>query len=181
MGAPSASAAGGYDVQIKILDWGLARFQQPKGSAAAAAPETAAAGIIGTADYLAPEQARYPDLADIRSDIYSLGCTFYFLLTGQPPFPDGSLMQKLLLHQNEAPLPLDLYRRDIPQAVSAIVARMLAKKPEDRFQTPASVALALAPHARSAPSPTIAPAAHGTLLPAKAGDTVTTGMDDSKK
>jgi serine/threonine-protein kinase len=104
--------------------------------------------IVGTADYLSPEQARNPNAADIRSDIYSLGCSLYYLLTGQPPFPEGTLMQKILRHQTAEPKPIESFRDDVPAGVTAIIKRMMAKQPEDRFQTPASVALSLAPFAR---------------------------------
>ncbi len=91
---------------------------------------------VGTVDYLSPEQARDSGLADIRSDIYSLGCTLYHMLTGFPPFPDGNLTERLLKHaQVEAP---DVRNFDpkIPAGLAAICRRMLAKKPEDRYQTP---------------------------------------------
>jgi serine/threonine-protein kinase len=104
--------------------------------------------VIGTADYLSPEQARNADTADIRSDIYSLGCTFYYLLTGQPPFPGGSLMQKLIRHQQAEPVPAESLNPEVPAALAAVVRRMMAKKPEERFQTPAAVSLALMPFCR---------------------------------
>ncbi len=91
---------------IKILDWGLACLRPPSESKTGPSEGTPTRAIIGTADYLSPEQARNADLADIRADIYSLGCTFYFLLTGQPPFPGGSLMQKLIQHQQAEPPPV---------------------------------------------------------------------------
>ena len=135
--------------QIKILDFGLARLASelvatethslsPGQSAPAGA--TAAGMILGTPDYIAPEQAADSRSADIRADIYSLGCTFYFLLTGEPPFPKGTVMQKLAAHMHEAPAALTLKRSDIPADVSRIVLRMMAKKAEERYQTPADVA-----------------------------------------
>jgi len=132
---------------IKILDWGLASLRVPKGPANQLS-EAAAAGIIGTADYISPEQACNANAVDIRGDIYSLGCSFYFLLTGQAPFPEGTLMQKVLQHQHAEPKPIESFREDVPPEVISIVKRMMAKKPEDRFQTPASVALALMPFTR---------------------------------
>ena len=133
---------------VKILDFGLARLaelvatdlQQIQPGEAAPADATAAGMILGTPDYIAPEQAADSRQADIRADIYSLGCTFYFLLTGEPPFPKGTVMQKLAAHMHETPPPLALKRSDVPADVSAIVLRMMAKKPEDRYQTPAEVA-----------------------------------------
>jgi serine/threonine protein kinase len=150
--APSAVASASskpvMQKQIKILDWGLACPRMPQGSASAGAVDNVAKNIVGTADYLSPEQARNANAVDIRGDIYSLGCTLYYLLTGQPPFPEGSLMQKILQHQQAEPAPIDTFRGDVPTAVTAIVKRMLAKKPEERFQTPASVAMALMPFVR---------------------------------
>ncbi len=133
---------------IKILDWGLASLHYPKGQSNPELLQTMASGIVGTADYLSPEQARNHQTVDIRGDIYSLGCTFYFLLTGQAPFPTGTLMQKILQHQQGEPCPVESFREDVPADILGILKRMLAKDPEKRFQTPAAVALALAPFAR---------------------------------
>lgn len=133
---------------IKILDWGLASLRSPRGMAGEQMIEHIAKGVIGTADYLSPEQARNAQAVDIRGDIYSLGCTFYYLLTGQAPFPTGSLMQKVLQHQNAEPEPLEAFREDVPWEVSLILKRMMAKQPERRFQTPAGVGLALLPFSR---------------------------------
>ena len=136
---------------IKILDWGLASLRNPKGTGDDV--ESLARNIVGTADYLAPEQARNANVADIRSDIYSLGCTFYFLLTGQSPFPEGSLMQKILQHQEAQPRSIASFRDDVPADVVAVLQRMLAKNPADRFKTPASVAAALVSFARQEQTP----------------------------
>jgi eukaryotic-like serine/threonine-protein kinase len=133
---------------IKILDWGLASLRKPKGKNPEINSESLARNIVGTADYLAPEQARNANVADIRSDIYSLGCTFYFLLTGQPPFPDGTLMQKILHHQQSQPRSITEFRDDVPTDVAELLDRMMAKDPADRIKMPASIALALTPHAR---------------------------------
>jgi serine/threonine-protein kinase len=133
---------------IKILDWGLACLRPPSERRAGPANGTPTRAIIGTADYLSPEQARNADLADIRSDLYSLGCTLYFLLTGQPPFPGGSLMQKLIQHQQAEPAPVESLNPDVCPALAAVVRRLLAKQPEDRFQTPAALALGLSPFLR---------------------------------
>jgi serine/threonine protein kinase len=100
---------------------------------------------MGTADYIAPEQARDSREADIRSDIYSLGCTFYFALAGQVPFPGGTAMEKLLRHQLNEPAPLEQFRPDLPPPLGAILRRMMAKQAADRFQTPAEVAAAIEP------------------------------------
>jgi serine/threonine protein kinase len=126
--------------QVKIVDFGLA-YLMDEASANALTPSGA---ILGTPDYIAPEQARNPKDADIRADIYALGCTLYHLLVGQPPFAGGTAMEKLLQHQYE-PLPqLDKVRPDVHRALAAVVERMCAKDPEQRFRTAAEVAEALA-------------------------------------
>jgi serine/threonine-protein kinase len=154
---------------IKILDWGLACLRPPSERKAGPDGGTPTRAIIGTADYLSPEQARNADLADIRSDIYSLGCTIYFLLTGQPPFPGGSLMQKLIQHQQAEPTPVESLNPEVSPALSALLRRMMAKKPEDRFQTPAAVAMALMPFVRKS-STGIIPIRRDVLRAALAGE-----------
>jgi WD40 repeat protein/serine/threonine protein kinase len=127
---------------VKILDMGLARLQ---GAAEKNMAVTQLGAVIGTPDYLAPEQALDSRAADIRSDLYSLGCTLYFLLAGRPPFQAQALAELLLKHQMEAPTPLEQLRNDLPAGVIAIVARLTAKRPQDRFQTPAELIAALEP------------------------------------
>src|SRR5262249_48827773 len=117
-------------------------------------PENAV--LIGTADYLAPEQALDFHAADIRADIYSLGCTFYYLLTGQPPFSGGMLAEKLLKHQQAEPPPIQQFRQDVPAGLSDVMRKMLAKRPQDRHQTPAEVDEALAPFGSGAAGATSA-------------------------
>jgi serine/threonine-protein kinase len=119
---------------------GLARLEQLDGTEE---DETATGVTLGTFDYISPEQARNPREADSRSDIYSLGCTLFFMLTGRPPFAQGSVLQKLLLHQSEAPPDVRELRPEVPDMLAGIVATMLAKRPEDRFQNPAELAAAL--------------------------------------
>lgn len=142
------------DGLIKVADLGLARLPRAMNEEAAAVltgvarttgtltPENAA--MIGTLDYLAPEQALDFHKADIRADIYSLGCTFYYLLTSQSPVAGGTLAEKLLRHQQAEPPPVEQFRKDVPAGLAAVLAKMLAKRPEDRYQTPAEVATALA-------------------------------------
>jgi WD40 repeat protein/tRNA A-37 threonylcarbamoyl transferase component Bud32 len=130
------------DGVVKILDFGLARFVSESGSEAAL---TQSGTLMGTADYIAPEQTLDARQADIRADIYSLGCTLYFLLTGQPPFPGGSLGQKLLRHQQAEPITVQQLRAGVPGELARVLGKMLAKRPQDRYQTPAEVAEALAP------------------------------------
>jgi eukaryotic-like serine/threonine-protein kinase len=157
---------------IKILDWGLASLRNPKGLSAKQSEEIART-IVGTADYLAPEQARNANTVDIRGDIYSLGCSLYFLLTGQAPFPDGTLMQKIMQHQQAEPQPVDHFRSDVPDGVIAILKRMMAKQAEERFQTPASAGLALLPFTRrqACAGVGVLPTVKGTLPPANRDDT----------
>jgi serine/threonine-protein kinase len=142
---PPSSAAGqvGPWGQVKILDLGTARLCEDEESGAAKLALTKLGTIMGTADYMAPEQALSSRHADIRSDIYSLGCSLYRMLTGQPPFPSGGPVEKIMRHQLEAPAPVEAQRPDVPAAVLAVLARMMAKKPAERFQTPQEVAEAL--------------------------------------
>lgn len=129
--------------QVKILDFGLAYFVSETGAAERLEP----ARLLGTMDFMAPEQAADSHAADIRADIYGLGCTLYFLLAGQPPFPGSSLREKLRAHAEDAPLPIRDLRDDVPQELAEVLDRMLAKLPADRFQMPRQVAAALAPFA----------------------------------
>jgi serine/threonine protein kinase len=137
------------DPVIKILDWGLARVRPDAGGADPISVDLDAEKgvLIGTADYVAPEQARDPCLVDIRADIYSLGCTLYFLLTGQPPFRGGSLMKKLLQHQEAERPQVREVRSDVPEELAAIVNRMMARQPEERYAIPLLAAAALRPFA----------------------------------
>jgi len=136
---------------VKILDMGLARVQQPDMDPDNSSALTQEGALMGTPDYIAPEQALSSHDADIRADIYSLGGTLYYLLTGKVPFPGGSLMEKLLKHQTDEPHPVESLRPDVPPAVAALVRRMMAKRPLDRFQTPAALASALADPASALP------------------------------
>lgn len=129
---------------VKVLDFGLARIAeeaaQPPGDAR---PLTALGTVLGTPDYIAPEQVSNSHTADGRADVYSLGCTLYFLLAGRPPFPEGSAIEKALSHVDSLPTPLRTLRPDVPADLCAVVDRMMAKRPDDRFQTPGEVAEAL--------------------------------------
>src|SRR5262249_23552517 len=101
--------------------------------------------VMGTPDYMAPEQALDTRTADQRADIYSLGCTLYFLLTGWPPFPGGSLTEKLLAHQHKEPPALDQHCVGAPPGLAQILRRAMARQPQERYQTPAEFAAALTP------------------------------------
>ena len=127
---------------VKILDMGLAFFFHDAGDNLTKQHDTNA--VLGTADYLAPEQAM-DSRVDIRADIYSLGMTFYFLLAGKSPFQEGSVAQKLIWHQARQPTPIRQLREDVPEALAAILDRMIAKDPAQRYQTPAELVDALAP------------------------------------
>jgi WD40 repeat protein len=132
------------DGRVKILDFGLARFAS---EATSRAGVTGTGLVLGTVDYIAPEQADAPHEADIRSDIYSLGCTLYHLLAGQPPFPTGTALQKVMAYLNKKPQPLTELRDDLPEGLMSVLERMMAKNPNHRYQTPAEVASALEPFA----------------------------------
>jgi serine/threonine protein kinase len=130
----------GPDPIVKIIDWGLARCLKTSPTdgtnASVEQAEEEKGRLIGTADYIAPEQARDASLVDIRADLYSLGCTMYYLLAGRPPFVGPSLMQKLHQHQEAEPVNLRLLRPDVPEELEGLISRMLAKRPEDRPQIP---------------------------------------------
>ncbi len=128
--------------QVKVLDFGLAYFVREVRTG----DETAApVALLGSVDYMAPEQAADPQAADIRADVYGLGCVLHFLLSGAPPFPRGSLQERLRAHAELAPLRIEDLRDDVPAELATIIGRMLAKSPADRYQTPGEVAAALAP------------------------------------
>jgi serine/threonine-protein kinase len=124
---------------IKLLDMGLAKLTDDETSLTLANDEN----VLGTADYLAPEQALNSHTADARADIYSLGCTLYFLLVGRPPFPEGSISERLLKHQVENPESILARRPDCPLSLVDISTRMMAKKPDERPQTAGEVAALL--------------------------------------
>jgi serine/threonine-protein kinase len=132
------------DSVVKVLDLGLARLLLPSEAGERSSTLTQEGVIMGTPDYMAPEQTLDAHKADIRSDIYSLGCTLYYLLTGRLPFPGRNLAEKLLKHQVMEPRPVAELRPEVPPDLSAVLGQMLAKRPEDRYQTAALVAAALA-------------------------------------
>ncbi|MCA9176253.1 MAG: serine/threonine protein kinase [Planctomycetales bacterium] len=121
---------------IKILDLGLALFSEDDNASLTIAHNE---NVLGTADYLAPEQAINSHGVDSRADIYGLGCTFYFLLTGRPPFHEGTLAQRIARHQSQEPEPISKLRPDVPPELERICAQMMRKRPEDRIQTAAEV------------------------------------------
>jgi serine/threonine-protein kinase len=146
--------ATGAPAVVKILDFGLARLQYPAqvGTREHRTILTRGNVVMGTPDYLSPEQSRDLHAVDIRSDLYSLGCTFYYLLSGNVPFEGGTSLEKLIRHSSEEAVPVEHFRPELPAAVAAIVRRLMAKDPAERFQTPAELAATLAPFAVAGPS-----------------------------
>ncbi len=126
--------------RVKILDMGLALVTAGVTESLTVANNE---NVLGTADYLAPEQAINSHGVDRRADIYGLGCTLYYLIAGKPPFGDGTLAQRIARHQKEMPSPLTDIRSDCPGELEGICVKMIQKKPEYRYQTAAAVAEAL--------------------------------------
>jgi serine/threonine protein kinase len=159
--------------QVKILDFGLARLASETRADLAAGPGPGVRGnaltnlgdVMGTPDYMAPEQAQDASQADIRADIYSLGCTLYFLLTGQTPYSPGTARAKLLAKQTVAPQPITKWRGDLPAALVQVIEKMMARDPGQRYQTPAAVVKALAPFAKPAPVAAPTPAKKADAAP----------------
>jgi serine/threonine protein kinase len=146
---------------VKILDLGLARWTELANDAGGNL--TAAGSLMGTPDFLAPEQARDPSGCDIRADLYALGCTLYYLIAGRIPFPQGGVTERVLQHATADAEPMATVRKQklsenarrtnrqpteeelaVPTEVEAMVRRLMAKRPENRFETPAEAAAALA-------------------------------------
>ncbi len=146
----TTSTPGGRRDQVKILDMGLARAHYDPADKGAKVL-TQLGTVMGSPNYIAPEQTFDAHKVDIRADIYALGCSLYELLTGQPPFPSGDVMQKLQSHVCSPPRPVQELRADVPPDLAELLHRMLAKRPEDRYQTPAEVAEALAPFCQAEP------------------------------
>jgi serine/threonine-protein kinase len=148
---------------VKILDMGLARLTEREENDPVLSSLTHEGSVIGTPDFIAPEQARNSHLADIRSDLYSLGATFYFLLTARPPFPEGSAVEKLLMHQLDDPQPVEELRPEVPPGVVMVIRKLMAKSPDHRYQQPGDVAEILSTFGLTAGAQVVA-------KPAPAGD-----------
>jgi serine/threonine protein kinase len=146
---PAELAPGRFTV--KILDMGLARFDSAQSNLASL---TMPGTLVGTPNFVAPEQILDPHQADIRADLYSLGCTLYFLLCGRVPFNGRTVIETLDMHRWLTPRPVQRFRPDTPAWLAELVRKLMAKRPEDRFQTPAELCAAL-----THPSPGEEPAA----------------------
>ncbi|WP_165070981.1 serine/threonine-protein kinase [Paludisphaera rhizosphaerae] len=170
-----------HDGIAKLADMGLAI------DLADEAKVTRDGATVGTFDYVAPEQARHSHSADIRSDIYSLGCSLYHMIAGQVPFPHPGLAEKLFAHQSQEPPRLEDLVPELPPGLGEVVRTMMRKKPEERFQTPYEVAVALKPFAdkSSERRPVLAVGAksvesRGTELPSDAPAVGSTGETGSE-
>ena len=139
---PSPGAGTTLRATVKILDIGLGRIMD-EGMENADPGLTGEGVLLGTPDYMAPEQARDARAIDIRADIYSVGCVLYHLLAGQPPFPDTNIISQMIRHASEPPRPLAAFNPDVPDGLQQIVNWMMAKSPDARYPTPARAASAL--------------------------------------
>lgn len=153
---------------VKVMDLGLARAVGTAESETAALGLTGTGTVVGTPDYLAPEQAQDAKRVDIRADIYSLGCTLYHLLAGRVPFTGTSVAEKLVKHQLHQPDPIEKVRAEVPAALASVVQKMMAKEPAQRYQTPAEVAGALLPFATPGAYSAAIPLARALIDPASA-------------
>jgi hypothetical protein len=170
---------------VKVLDFGIARLRHSSGGDTLPVRNTG--HVIGTPDYIAPEQAHDIHAADVRSDLYSLGCTFYYALAGRVPFPGDSALEKVLHHALEEATPLETFRSDVPDELAAIIRRLMEKDPDKRFQTPGELARVLGPWcypstapAHAEPTATIgASPTHGDREPDEAEESAATDDDEA--
>ncbi|GIW79917.1 MAG: hypothetical protein KatS3mg105_1724 [Gemmatales bacterium] len=139
---------------VKILDIGLGRELFDESIVADPDNQLTGEGVLlGTPDYLSPEQARDAHRSDIRADIYSMGCVLYHVLTGQPPFPDTNIISQMVRHATEKPRPLKELNPAVPDGLQLVVNFMLAKDPGQRYPTPERAAQALKPFMSQGPEP----------------------------
>ncbi|HEX4614168.1 MAG TPA: serine/threonine-protein kinase [Urbifossiella sp.] len=153
------------DATLKILDIGLGRelFEDSPGPDDQTATQLTVEGaVVGTPDYMSPEQAKDARTTDIRSDLYSLGCVLYHLLSGRPVFNESSVTGQLLRHATDTPPPLSAHLAGAPAGLQTVFDRFLAKSPADRFQTPEEASRALKPFETAGgaapPKPGVSPA-----------------------
>ncbi|MCC9606110.1 protein kinase [Blastopirellula sp. JC732] len=161
------------DGTVKILDMGIARLRQPNAEKASLTQDGM---VMGTADFMAPEQAISSKSVTPQADIYSLGCTLYYILTGQPPFEGDTLITKLLAHREQEPPRLSAFRSDIPLSLERIYQRCMAKRPMERYLSAAELIddlQRLQPQVKSLPAVRNAPS---VLVPAAKADTAPTGL-----
>jgi hypothetical protein len=143
---PGGTAASTQAATVKLMDIGLGKALFDEGAPASPGGKfelTNEGSLLGTPDYMAPEQARNAQLTDIRADIYSLGCTLYHALAGQVPFPETNLVRQLMRHASEPPRPLRDFNPAVPEGLQQIVEWMMAKDPANRYPTPERAAQAL--------------------------------------
>lgn len=130
---------------VKILNLGFAQLNEATNVMVGSKTAVRTGAAIGAPDYIAPELIKDPRAADIRSDIYALGCILYFALVGKPPFPEATANEKLAAQQSKEPIPIEKQRPDVPAKLAQVVRRMMSKKPEERYQAPAELANELTP------------------------------------
>jgi serine/threonine protein kinase len=162
---------------VKILDFGLARLRSERTKGGGL---TEVNSFMGTPEYVSPEQATDARTADIRADLYSLGCTLYFLLTGRPPFQEDTVVKTVLAQIEKEPQPLHEVRPDVPAELSAVVARLLAKDSAQRFQTPVELAQALVPFIKAGAKAKVSAVAASRPPVASASAGTSMGRDTSK-
>jgi serine/threonine protein kinase len=157
--AGSSLAENTLKANVKLLDIGLGKtfFDEHIPIHEAETQLTSEGVLLGTPDYMSPEQAKNASAADIRADIYSLGCVLYHCLTGQPPFPDRNLMNQIIRHATETAKPLKDMLNPVPEGLQAVIDIMLAKEPEKRYQTPEKAAQALKLFLKHLPEAPVSP------------------------
>jgi serine/threonine protein kinase len=151
---------------LKLLDIGLGRMLFDEAAGEPGDPGLTTEGVLlGTPDYMSPEQARDPRHTDIRADIYSLGCVLYHLLAGQPPFPDTNIISQMIRHATETPKPLKSFNPAVPDGLQQIVNWMMAKDPAQRYPTPERAAQALQVFLAAGNEPLAAPESDPRIRP----------------
>ncbi len=165
--------------RVRLLDMGLALVTAGDNESLTVANNE---NVLGTADYLAPEQALNSHTVDHRADIYSLGCTLYYLLTGKPPFSDGTLAQRIARHQSEMPKEIRSLRTDCPGELAGICLKMIQKDPAYRYQTAEDVAEVLEKFAVTTPrGQKIAVTIANSLADSAGSDSSSISIGDDKK